>query len=248
MSKDAYQSLTTYNGDLYGIKPSYQGIEYDFEVPSNLIVASPGGVDSRTGHYTKGFYGRGNTSSDAYAGQGPRYISGVYGNLYQSGQTSSQAMGIYPANQDYQFYQNYTPQQYIKDPTSIGYESSWMPERRLHEGADPPTNTNGSIEGYQPTSQLNGDDSFEVVDEQSGPNDGMAVITIPVHSNSWLWITLGILLFFSMIFMWSQAVNLFAIEWFNKGNKPSWKLYMFWAVCIGILLAISIWFQKVEVK
>ncbi len=260
MSKDAYQSITTYSGDLYGIKPSYQGIEYDFEVPSNLVVASPGGVDSRTGHYTKGFYGRGNSSSDVYAGQGPQYIDGVYGNLYQSGQTSSQAMGYYPANQDYQFYQNYTPQEYIKDPTSIGYEASWMPEKRLHEGADPPhnisftsSNQNLSIkEGFERVA----DDSFEVIGETSPAMHTQNIesfetsgeIIIPVYSNSWFWLMLGIMLFSLFIFMWVQSARGFIVEKFNKSNNLSWALYGFWSVVVFVILAFMIWAQGIILK
>ena len=64
-----YQTLSKYSGSLYG-RPEYDGIEYDWEVPDNLVVGSPGGVSSIHHHYTKGFNGRGNTSSDIYAGQG----------------------------------------------------------------------------------------------------------------------------------------------------------------------------------
>jgi hypothetical protein len=104
-----YQTLGTYSGNLYGL-PKYDGIEYDWEVPDNLVVASPGGVDSIHHHYTKGFNGRGNTSSDIYAGQGPRYIAGEFGSLYQTGQTAGQHMGYYQNAPDYKFWKNQQPQ------------------------------------------------------------------------------------------------------------------------------------------
>jgi hypothetical protein len=230
MSKDAYQSLTTYNGDLYGVKPSYQGIEYDYEIPSNLVVASPGGIDSRTGHYTKGFYGRGNTSSDVYAGQGPRYIDGVYGNLYVSGQTASQAQGYYPANQDYQFYQNDTPQQYIKDPTSIGYENSWIPSKRLHEGADAPIST---IEGYQPENTA-GDDSFELVEGFTPETNHESL----VQKKGWFYLGVVAMFSFLFLFLWAQTSTTFLIDVCNKGTKPTWKVFAMWTVLIGALLGL----------
>lgn len=236
MSKDAYQSLTTYNGDLYGIKPSYQGIEYDFEVPANLVVASPGGIDSRTGHYTKGFYGRGNTSSDIYAGQGPRYIGGIYGNLYNSGQTSSQAMGYYPANQDYQFYQNSTPQQYTGDPTSIGYEDSWLPERRIHEGADPPTS---SIEGYNGFVPPSGSD-FEYVGETPSsqtPSSGW------ITNRSWAFVVVAISFGFLFLMLWSKSVEGFLVEYLNKSRVPSWKFYSIWTVFVGLVVGVMWYFR-----
>jgi hypothetical protein len=106
-----YQSIRDYNGSMYG-EPKYNSIEYDWEVPDNMIVASPGGVSSVHHHWTKGFYGKGNLSGDIYAGQGDRYISGEYGNMYQSGHTASQDQGYYTAAPDYQYWQNQPPPQY----------------------------------------------------------------------------------------------------------------------------------------
>lgn len=108
-----YQSLTKYSGDMYGV-PKYQGIEYDYEVPDNLVVSSPGGVSSVHHHWTKGFGGRGNTSSDIYAGQGPQYISGAYGNMYKQGHTSSSE--YYPAPPDTTFWKNQEPAGDITPP------------------------------------------------------------------------------------------------------------------------------------
>jgi len=103
--------MSNYIGSLYG-QPNYDGVAYDWEIPDNLVLASPGGVSSVHHHWTKGFNGIGNTSSDIYAGQAQRYNAGVYGNLYQTGQTSSQFMGYYPKAPDYQFWQNQSPQQF----------------------------------------------------------------------------------------------------------------------------------------
>ena len=104
---NAYQKLTQFSGSLYNDPdPSYRGIEYDFEVPDNLVIASPGGVDSVRHHYTKGFYGRGNTSSDVYAGQQNRYISGEYGNLYHPGHGAAQAQGFYGNAPDSKWWMN----------------------------------------------------------------------------------------------------------------------------------------------
>lgn len=104
----AYQNLTRFDGSMYG-QPAYGGLEYDWEVPDNLIVGSPGGVSSQHHHYTKGFYGKGNSSSDIYGGQGERYISGEYGNLYEEGQSANQGMGYYGDAPDYPFYNKDLP-------------------------------------------------------------------------------------------------------------------------------------------
>lgn len=121
-----YQTLSGYSGSLYG-RPEYNGVEYDYEIPDNQVIGSPGGVDSIHGHYTKGFNGRGNTSSDIYAGQAQRYNAGVYGNLYQTGQEAGQYMGYYPSAPDYQFWQNQEPQQY-----SYTHNDSWAPNMSVY--------------------------------------------------------------------------------------------------------------------
>lgn len=125
-----HQRLGTYEGSLYGA-PRYEpdGIGYDFEVPDNLVVASPGGVSTVHHHWTKGFYGRGNTSSDIYGGQGQRYISGNYGSLYQSGQSAAQDMGMYPEGKDYRYWLNGQPQQYSQ---TEGIESVWSPNMKMY--------------------------------------------------------------------------------------------------------------------
>ena len=126
-----YQTLDKFSGNLYG-EPRYEGLEYDFEVPDNLVVGSPGGVDTIHHHWTKGFNGRGNASSDIYAGQGERYNAGVFGNLYNTGQEAGQSMGYYPAAPDYQFWQNQEPQQYShsQSPSSMWAanppQSTWI--------------------------------------------------------------------------------------------------------------------------
>lgn len=123
-----YQQLSKYSGSLYG-RPQYDGIEYDWEVPDNLIVGSPGGVSTIHHHYTKGFDGRGNTSSDVYAGQGQRYNAGVYGNMYQIGQEAGQNMGYYPAAPDYQFWQNQEPSQFSYTHSEA---ATWVPNMRIY--------------------------------------------------------------------------------------------------------------------
>lgn len=104
-----YQTLSGYKGQLYG-QPKYNGLEYDWEVPDSTVIASPGGVSTVHHHPSKGFNGRGNSSSDVYAGQGQRYISGSYGNLYQPGQQASDDQGMFSKPPDYQFWQNQEPQ------------------------------------------------------------------------------------------------------------------------------------------
>lgn len=104
----SYQPLERYNGSMYG-EPRYQGLEYDFEVPNNLVVSSAGGNASTMHHYTKGFYGGQASYADGFGGQGYRYPYGEYGNLYTQGQNAPQAAGYYPAAPDRRYWRAESP-------------------------------------------------------------------------------------------------------------------------------------------
>jgi hypothetical protein len=101
----SHQQLRQYNGGLYGT-PSYGGLEYDFEVPDNMIVSSPGGVSAIQHHYTKGMYSDASSTWDVYAGDGDRYPYGPLGNLYQVGQSSAQQNHQYGPAPDMMYTQN----------------------------------------------------------------------------------------------------------------------------------------------
>lgn len=171
-----YQTISQYSGTLYG-QPEYQGLEYDWESPINQVIGSPGGVSTIHHHWTHGFNGRGNTSSDIYAGQGARYIAGVYGNLYQTGQEAGQYMGYYPAAPDTQYWQNQEPQQYSYSDSQA---SMWAPDMKiygepgsyqttpqdvtaLHYGPNYAGTQKKSIEGYESS-----DADFEWIEQSDG--------------------------------------------------------------------------------
>jgi len=104
MSK-GYQELHRYKGSLYG-KPEYNGIEYDFEVPDNMVVSSPGGVSTTQHHWTKGLYGAPSSTHDIYGGDGYRYQYGEFGNLYQVGQNATTEKGVFPYPPDQMYTSN----------------------------------------------------------------------------------------------------------------------------------------------
>lgn len=225
-----YQSLSKYSGTLYG-QPRYNGISYSWEVPDNLVVGSPGGVDSVRHHWTKGFNGRGNTSSDIYAGQGPRYISGVYGNLYQQGQEAGQHMGYYPAAPDYQHWQNQEPQEYdystsvssLWDPvmTKYGEPGSYMEDPKKKE----------VIEDYTPN------EDFELVE----PSDD----DVPQSSNIAI-IFVVLLVLFIVCYFWSQSGFLFVKQYLHNGKTPQWTRMIFYSIILTILFAILFYFSGVS--
>ena len=249
-----YQNLTRYEGTMYG-KPRYASAEFDWEVPDNLLVGSPGGVSSIHHHWTRGFNGRGNTSGDIFAGQGQRYNSGIYGNLYQTGQEASQHMGYFSSAPDYQYWQAQEPQQYSYD-RSIADISLPLPQKKSF--------SNGINEGYLPPDDDESD--FELIqpsdDEELPPppprrtkmqrniqglenelvkyEDETTPIVVTPTLPPWV-----LFLFFLMAFVafafWAETGLMFVSQHFHKGKKMTWKQGLMYSVIITVAFAVVIW-------
>ena len=84
-----YQVLDSPDSPVYG-HPRYDGLEYDYEVPNQMVVESPGGTSSTQHHWTKGFYGEGGSSWDVFGNEPPATVYGNTGSLYAPGPTASQ--------------------------------------------------------------------------------------------------------------------------------------------------------------
>ena len=245
---DNHQKLSSYSGSLYG-RPNYEGIEYDWEVPDNLVVASPGGVSSVHHHYTKGFNGRGNTSSDIYAGQGEIYNSGVYGNLYQTGQTATQNMGYFQDAPDYQYWQNQEPQQY---DYSHGESATWAPSMQIYDQSGAyETDPKVQIEKYEhPTSEGSDFELLQPSDAQKPiqknlVEDSSDVIVFPVVAP---WILFLLFLFAFVAFdFWAAAGHDFVRQKFHKGGRPSWKQSLLYAVIVTAFFVFLLWLAGVPV-
>ncbi len=269
----SHQSLQNYTGSLQG-DVRYSGIEYDYEVPDNLVVSSPGGVSSIHHHYTKGFYGRGDASADIYGGQGQRYNSGIYGNLYNSGQTAPQHMGYYSSAPDYQFWQNEQPQQYSVPqgqsgnipggPTSFGGGGSlWAPAMQLYgQSKKSPTNEYylGEEDDYETfeydQNQTEGDIEFlEPSDDEDSDFDDLRqnVSDIREEQTSLVenldippW---ALFLFFLFAFVafsfWAETGSLFISQTFHDGERPTWKHMLLYAIIITVIFTVIIYFAGI---
>lgn len=128
----SYQKVAEFNGTLYGAKEqgsvynskvryqpvvredydgaggdggaeSYGGEEYDPRVRDDYYVGSPGGSAAVLHHPQKSMYSPENTTTDIFAGDGDRYIQGVYGGMYSQGHSGGDALGMYGPPPDYEF-------------------------------------------------------------------------------------------------------------------------------------------------
>lgn len=188
-----------YTGGMY--PPHNTGIEYDWQVPNDMVVASPGGTSAIYNHYTKGWYGSGNTSSDIYAGQGDRYISGPYGNLYQPGNAAVDSMGMYGPPPDYSYVNNMKPMTKIPE---ADYSLSRIPNSAITPTAGSDFTANDPTvkkrENYDNLEIIAPSDEFEALADVSSNGSGWGT-----GKMSWTLFFVFILAFIGFILVYTTA-------------------------------------------
>ncbi len=227
-----YQQLEGYSGALYGM-PRHQGIEYDHEVPDNLIVTSPGGVSTTHHHWTGGFYGQGNESGDIYAGQGERYNHGIHGNLYVTGHEAGHQMGYYSKPPDHTYWKNQYP-----------------PQKTYTQSLNPQYDTNLNMSGVPKKNEIENYEGIELIDS----GDGNYSPDIDVDNSSgnssrispWLLFLFFLIAFVAFDF-WAATGHLFVKQTFHKGDEPSWTRSLIYSVIITAIFALVIYFAGVPV-
>jgi hypothetical protein len=212
MSGRTYQTLQRYKGSLYG-GPQYTGIEYDFEVPDNIVVSSPGGVSSVQHHWTKGFYGDGATTYDVYAGEGNAYPYGELGNLYQQGQTASRQMGMFLPPTDQMF---------------TGNQSNARVENFQYS----PPNQIGQtkVPGMELIAPSDSGESVKV-SQIPPPQKLTHEIYLP---NPWSVLAVFILMYISLDLITLAGEN-FLFTRLHGGKAPDWKWLALYAAIVGII-------------
>jgi len=237
-----HQKISGYSGSLYG-EPHYQGIEYDWEVPDDTVVGSPGGLATRFHHYTKGFYGRGETSSDVYGGQQQIYNTGIYGNLYQSGQTAPQAMGYYSAAPDYQFWQNEEPQQY-----SYSHQpgDAPLPGSPILHGFPQKKASASGVEGFDfdPTFELIESDASLVPTSSAIPGETSPGTEVSMQTKITPWaLLLIVFVIFLVFYLWVKTGDRFMVQYLHDGKRPSWKRMAVYSLVATIILCLILYFS-----
>ena len=245
MIKRNYQNLNRYDGTMYG-DHSQNGYEYDWEVPDDVVVGSPGGVSSIHHHYTKGFYGRGNTSSDIYAGQGQRYNSGVYGSLYQSGHTASEALGYYPTGPDPQYWNAGAPPHTSGMMNDSGNMSN-VHQQSLGGGISPSgTKENFSSAVYSDLASQ----GIELIENNDDPKSQNAAAAPGDEKgykfSSWMIFIIFLFAFISFAF-WAATSQAFVRQYIHKGQRVSWKALLIYSVLMTALFIMIAWLAGVPI-
>jgi hypothetical protein len=210
-------SLKEYDGSMYkknynGI-PQYNGVEYDWEVPNNMVIGSPGGVSTIHHHYTRGFDGIGNSSSDVFAGQGQSYGSGVYGNLYSTGENAFNIVNN-KDSEDYKYWNNQEPQQ------------SWY--------NNSVANTFPSKEKYKSQSKPK---NYEII-ENDEPYKKPENYESNEKYNMTLLSFVAITAFFITMFFWYNATKDFSYSFFKDKNPNTKQQFIIAALSTSIFFII----------
>jgi proline-rich tail region repeat protein len=209
-----YQQLHQYKGSLYG-NPSYPpGLEFDHEVPDNLVVSSPGGTSNIHHHWSKGMYSDAAARWDIFAGEGMRYPYAEFGNLYQTGQGSSQAMGNYYPAPDQMFTQNSsTP--HIENFTPTAPSPPQAPSAKTVEFIAPPDSGES-----MPLSELKPSTTRKLVTKNAA-----ALIAI-------------VLFAYLALDFWGLGGEAVIYEIFHKGEAPDWRWLFFYAALFSIIVVL----------
>lgn len=199
-----YQSLEKYAGNMYGL--SNNGLEYDYEVPDNEVITSPGGTSSTQHHYTKGFYGQGGSSWDIYAGQGQRYIAGNDANMYQQGYSAFDQQGYS-----------------MQPPPDPMYSKSYSPH--------PPRNGNRKgPPGAESFAIL--DDTDASSSAQTTPVPMYKKSLSFTTSMNPLILLLGCVIFYTAFAFWADAGKDLISKLFHDGKKLDWKIMSLYAIIL----------------
>lgn len=249
----SYQGLNKYKGSLYG-EPFYNGIEFDFEVPDNLVVSSPGGLSTTQHHYTKGFYGEGASSWDIYGGEGQRYPYAEHGNLYAVGHNAPQQQheySQYPPDMMYpqQGFAREENDLFPPGPFQVGSAETLVPtlSRRRDFENFTPVNLGSKKKSKKSVEFITPPDSSETTEVPGSFKSLHQVVTFPNP----LYLFIVIILLYMALDFWVRAGEGFVMEKFHRGNKPTWKALIIYglvltAVVILITSLIGLPFVKLE--
>lgn len=221
-----YQRLDQYSGEMSPSYPQNNGMQYDWEVPNNMVIASPGGTSSVHHHPTKGFYGIGNTSGDIYGGQGFRYPkdAGPYGNLYKSGYGGFDMAGGQFPPPDVRWWDNQPLQQSSYPQTEM--KTFNPPESK--ESFTVLTDSNESGIEYLDDAKKEIPAKFEG-------------IRIQTNYSPWVLFVLFIFAFIAFDF-WAETGRLFINDHLRAGQKVTWKSTLMYAIIITFIFALLLYF------
>jgi hypothetical protein len=203
----SYQNFQAYNGSMYG-SPQYRGIEFDWEVPDNMVVASPGGVSTTQHHYTKGVYGEGASHWDIYGGEGQRYPYAEHGGLYTVGHNAPQKQ-----------------HEYAQTPPDMMYTQN---QSSAHIDNFTPVKLGG--DGKSPIEFISPPDSSATT--PLTPLQPAASIKVP---NPWF-IFIVILFVYLALDFWTSAGESFIFTRFHDGKTPNWKWLAFYGVVFTLIV------------
>lgn len=211
----AYRSLGSFEvGNLDGY-PSFNGLEYDYEIPDSVVVGSPGGVSSTHHHYTKGLYGEGSSEPDMYAGDGKRYPYAEKGSMYSGGYDSSQLANGFGVPPDTMYTSGMaSPLTALNKPPIPSYNTPKSPTREAYISTP-------NLSPAPPPTPLPSSSSVTIIDISDSEKVEEKKSNLKINP----YIIFGILLIAYIAFDYlTDAGRQLADIYLNKGEPMGWKM------------------------
>ena len=223
-----YEILTELNSPVYG-RPEYDGLEYDYEVPNEMVVASPGGASDIHHHWTKGFYGLGGSSWDVFGNEPPAEVYGNVGALYDTGPTATQTQGppigpVYPS-------------------PPVGTSPEFLGAQAPPRPPPEPFNNDNNIEYVDASIPFLTESSREryATTPLSTSEPGSPGLVAP-RAPALNWYTLSVLFVAFIAFsFWTYAIEALFRERVYKGRRIPWLACVGYALCFSIVLVGITW-------
>ncbi len=236
---EAYEVLSDMNSHIYG-EPAYDGMEWDYEVPDQMLVESPGGVSSTHHHWTKGFYGDGGgVSSDIFGNDAPAHVYGDVGSMYQTGPTATQTLGP-PGGLSYPSPPRGTSPKYIQNQAPPAPPGE--PEDNIE--------FIGASKKRRTREKFDGDDDDDTDDEGDADTDtddesGVKTKVGPEAESLRVWKTFAVYLIAFVTFsFWAWTANAYLQQTRYKGRKVPWLTMLMAALGLTVLLMGATWVTK----
>ncbi len=193
--------------------PEYGGMEYDYEVPDDIVAESPGGVSSTHHHWTGGAYGAGVATSDVYGHMAPAHIYGDVGSLYHAGPTATRTV----------------PHGYGADFPPVFGGNQPPPA--------PPTETPAAAPGLDNIELLEpAREGFEKASQGTGPTlEGLERELV-----SWKAFVVYLLAFVAFSF-WAFTAIEFISQKVHKNRKIPWPTLVMYSFGLTLALMIASW-------
>jgi hypothetical protein len=199
----------------FGGKSEYDAIEFDPNVPKDMMVSSPGGVASNVHNWTKGFYGEGGSSTDKFGNSDKYYLRGALGSLYNTGDSEEKILNSAKT----------TDKRYWNNESQSIQQTAF--DRKI--------NDNGYVTEYYEGTKV--DDELDELIKKMCPCKNLKPGEMNVTFNPWV-VFLVFLIAYIVLDLWASAGRGLIKDKLHNGKKLGTMDLIFYAIIFTVVLII----------